>query len=71
LAYFAWAISVAHAQGVGSSGLISGTVTDPSSAVVPKANVLAVETGRGMQFPTTTDFNGEYRLAGLPPGHTT
>jgi hypothetical protein len=39
--------SVAHAQGVGSSGSINGTVTDPAGAVVPKASILAVETAKG------------------------
>jgi hypothetical protein len=61
------AIGAAHGQGVGSSGSIYGTVTDPGGGAVPKATVVAVETARGLQYTATTDSNGEYRLAGLPP----
>jgi hypothetical protein len=65
--YFVLTVSVAHAQGVGSSGNITGTVTDPTGGRVPKANIVAVETGRGIQFTAVTDSNGDYQLAGLPP----
>ena len=34
--------SAAFAQGVGSSGEIRGTVTDPSGAVLPNSNVTVV-----------------------------
>src|SRR5262249_43238681 len=62
-----FATGTAHAQGVGSSGSINGTVTDPGGGSVPKATIIAVETDRGIQYTATTDSNGEYRLAGLPP----
>ncbi len=61
------ATPAARAQGVGSSGTINGTVTDPTGAVVPKALVVAVETDRGVQRSTETDTNGFYRLTGLAP----
>ena len=32
---------VAHAQGVGVSGTVSGTVSDPTGAVIPKGTVTA------------------------------
>jgi hypothetical protein len=57
----------ALAQGVGSSGEIRGTVTDSTGAVVPKTNVLAVETARGEQHTATTDNGGGYRFTGLAP----
>lgn len=57
----------ADAQGVGTSGNITGTVTDPSGAVIPKASVVAVETARGTRYATDTDGAGQYRLAGLLP----
>ena len=41
------AAPAARAQGVGASGTINGTVTDPTGAVVPKALVVAVEADRG------------------------
>ena len=61
------AAPAARAQGVGASGTINGTVTDPTGAVVPKALVVAVETDRGVQRSTETDTNGFYRLTGLTP----
>ncbi len=70
---FAWltcfllATSCAHAQGVGASGDIVGTVTDPSGAVVPKVAVVAVETARGTQYAAITGSTGQYRLTGLLP----
>jgi len=59
--------SAAYAQGVGASGEINGTVTDPTGAVVPKATVVAVDTTRGVQRSTASDDRGQYRFAGLPP----
>ena len=57
----------ARAQGVGASGDIVGTVTDPSGAVIPKATVTATELERGIQHTTGANENGYYRLTGLPP----
>src|SRR5215471_15008588 len=59
--------SVVHAQGVGTSGEITGTVVDPSGAVVAKASVTAVEPAKGIQHSTVTDGSGHYRFKGLPP----
>jgi hypothetical protein len=61
------AASLAHAQGVGTSGNITGTVTDPSGGVIPKVTIVAVETDRGIQHTCLTDDGGQYRLGGLPP----
>ena len=58
----------AYAQGVGASGNISGTVTDPSGAVLPKVNITAVATAKGTKLTTATDDSGRYQFAGLPPG---
>lgn len=62
-----FATGVVHAQGVGASGDITGTVSDPSGAGIPKATIFAVEIGKGIQHTIETDTSGEYRLAGLPP----
>ena len=67
LASFLFAIPAARAQGVGASGNIIGTVTDPSGAVVPRASIVAVETARGTQYTATTGDSGQYRLTGLLP----
>jgi hypothetical protein len=58
----------AYGQGVGTSGTISGTVTDPQGGVLPKANIVATETARGTQSSGVTDESGQYRLTGLLPG---
>ncbi|HEV2386602.1 MAG TPA: TonB-dependent receptor [Candidatus Acidoferrales bacterium] len=57
----------ARAQGVGTSGNLSGTVTDPSGAVVPKATIIAAETARGTRATATSDETGRYQLTGLLP----
>jgi Carboxypeptidase regulatory-like domain/TonB dependent receptor len=58
----------AYGQGVGTSGSISGTVTDPQGGVLPKASVVARETAQGSQYSAITDDTGQYRLTGLLPG---
>jgi outer membrane receptor protein involved in Fe transport len=55
------------AQGVGASGDIRGTVTDPSGAVVSGANVTATDIARGIKHTVATDNNGQFRLTGLQP----
>src|SRR6202789_1448912 len=65
-----WLIAtpLASGQGVGTSGSISGTVTDPQGGVLPKASVVAVEMAQGNQYSATTDESGQYRLTSLLPG---
>src|SRR6202789_122998 len=57
----------ALAQGVGTSGEITGTVTDSAGGVVLKATVSVVDTQTGLQRTTTTDSTGQFRVAGLYP----
>src|SRR5262249_1766567 len=58
---------MALAQGVGASGDIKGTVTDPSGAVVANATVTATDVEKGIKHTVTTDNNGQFHLTGLPP----
>ncbi|MGH9781968.1 MAG: carboxypeptidase regulatory-like domain-containing protein, partial [Candidatus Acidiferrales bacterium] len=58
---------MAHAQGVGASGNINGTVTDPSGAAVPNVTLIALETDRGIRHATVSDDAGGYQFVGLPP----
>ena len=58
---------VASAQGVGSSGDIRGTVTDPAGALVPKATIVAEDTEKGIRRTSVTDENGQFEFPGLPP----
>lgn len=62
------AVPAAHAQGVGDSGSLSGTITDPSGALVPKGTVTALESTRGVKLVVSVDANGQYRFGNLPPG---
>jgi hypothetical protein len=47
---------------------VSGTITDPSGAVVPGVNVTVVSQGTGLKRSAITDTAGQYRFAGLPTG---
>jgi hypothetical protein len=62
-----FATFMAQAQGVGSSGEITGTVTDPSGAVLPKVTVNVVETQTGLKRTAMTNGTGQYRVVGLSP----
>ncbi|HEX5483080.1 MAG TPA: carboxypeptidase regulatory-like domain-containing protein [Terriglobia bacterium] len=50
------------------TGGITGTVTDPSGAVVPNASVTATDMHRGTTWPTQTNAAGVYNLPRLPIG---
>ena len=52
-------------------GTISGSVVDPSGAVVPGANVEIVETATGTTNKTTSDKAGQYVVPFLAPGDYT
>ena len=56
-----------RAQGVGTSGEITGTVTDSSGGVLPKATVNVVDTQTGLKRTATTNGTGQFRVAGLSP----
>jgi hypothetical protein len=63
----------------GSSGLkaqlavttatLSGTVTDPTGALVPKASVKLVSTQNGVSRTFVTDAGGHYSFTQLPPSN--
>jgi hypothetical protein len=52
-------------------GTISGTLTDPSGAIVPGATVVVRETHTGTTNRTTSDSAGEYVVPFLLPGDYT
>src|SRR5258708_2139818 len=49
-------------------GTITGEVSDPASAVVPNAKVVAKNTATGAVAETVTTGTGNYTLASLPAG---
>ena len=57
--------SLAFAQG---STAIRGVVRDEQKAAVPGATVISRHAASGLQRETTTDGNGAFELANLPPG---
>lgn len=61
-------ISAPSALGQSVQGVITGTITDPSGAVVPDATVTITNTGTGVSQTTTTSANGAYRFPLVPPG---
>lgn len=56
-----------RAQGVGASGEIKGSVSDPSGAALPKATVTVTDEEKGVKRTTSAEGNGTYVLPGLAP----
>lgn len=50
------------------SGDLTGTITDPSGAVVPGATVTLKNSANGQTHTTTSNSRGAYRFALVPPG---
>jgi len=57
--------SLLQAQAVGE---IWGTVRDPSGALIPHANITAVEQSTGLKYSTVSTSSGDYSLTRLPIG---
>jgi hypothetical protein len=57
----------ASAQGI-VTGTITGTITDPSGAVVPDAPVVATNTATGIKISGKTDNSGGINLKDVPIG---
>src|SRR5437762_13968140 len=60
---FAFSMS-AFAQGLGT---ISGTVLDPSGALIPGAKITVTEAGTGLSRTATSDEQGRYVIPSLRP----
>lgn len=57
--------------GQGTSGTITGTVTDPSGAVVPGATVSVLNQANGVDFHMTSNNAGVFSVSSLLPGKYT
>jgi hypothetical protein len=67
--FFALSLALAGlAFGQGPVGTLTGTVTDPASAVVAGATVVATHSSTGVETTTTTTGTGTYTLPYLPAG---
>ncbi|MBS1859373.1 MAG: carboxypeptidase regulatory-like domain-containing protein, partial [Acidobacteria bacterium] len=63
------AISVCAAGGLlGQTASLSGTVTDPTGAVIPNATLTVTNTQTGATRTDTSDTQGRYTIPQLPPG---
>ena len=51
-----------------TSASLNGRITDSVDAVIVKANVTAIHLGTDVRYETTTNAQGEYHLANVPPG---
>src|SRR5947209_16420140 len=49
------------------TGTISGTVKDPTGAVVPNAKVTVTDVGKGFSYNAQTDAGGIFTVRNLPP----
>jgi hypothetical protein len=56
------------AASFGQTTAINGSVTDPSGAVIPNANVTVTSTTTGFQRSTVSDAQGRYSISQLNPG---
>jgi len=53
------------------TGMISGTVSDPSGASVPEAALTLTAVKRGLELKASTDANGRFVFPSLEPGEYT
>lgn len=59
--------ALAFAQG-GGNVAITGTVLDPSGAVVPGAKISATEKSTGVTRTAVSNSSGQFNISSLPPG---
>ncbi len=62
------ALAVPSFSQTSSTGALSGTVTDPSGAVIVGATVTAINAATGAERSATTDSAGVYKFSLLSPG---
>ena len=65
---FALLLAVVPAAGQAISGDVTGSVTDPSGAVIPGISLTISNDATGVKAATTSDGNGQYRFFNLSVG---
>ena len=60
--------STAYGAAQAVNGTLLGTVADPNGAVVPNAQIIAIQVETGVVRETVTNESGNYTLPDLPPG---
>ena len=61
-------LSVLPLSAQSDRGTITGTVSDPSNAVIPGANIVVTNTETAARYETISTETGNYTLAQLPSG---
>ncbi|MEK7405938.1 MAG: TonB-dependent receptor [Acidobacteriota bacterium] len=61
-------LSAGTLMGQSDRGTITGTVLDPAGAVIPNAEVSAVNPATGVVFRTQTTMTGNYTIPSVPAG---
>ena len=49
-------------------GTVTGTVSDPTGAAVPRAEVVAIEGSSGAEYKANTTDTGNFTIASVPAG---
>jgi hypothetical protein len=68
LTLFSYVTGTAFGQGVGASGSLQGTVTDPSGGSLSHARISAVDLEHGTRHTANTGTSGVYNIPDLSPG---
>ncbi len=66
-----WLVAATTLFAQTETGQITGTVTDPTGAVIPGATLTVKSTGTGASRTVTTSADGTYTVANLLPGQYT
>ena len=69
VALFAAAVFCAPTWAQSYTGSVTGTITDPSGAVIPNAKLTLLDEQKGFTFTATSDSNGGYVIRQVPPGN--
>ena len=67
--FLAFCLAAALPVCAATGGSISGTISDPSGAVIPGALLKLVNTGQQTTYRVTTDKQGFYSFPDLPVGN--
>jgi hypothetical protein len=62
------ALKMSFRAAAATAATLSGTITDPTGAVIPGATVVATNPAAGVVRSAATDNRGQFRMEGLVPG---